>query len=102
MPAAIVVYNEEQQQKNMQYASHDTVFMQVCVYKTYIYTFNNRTLPSAYVVVCSQPECVVTGGVESCDLMVPLVPKVTLSENAVLLSLQRRRIQKRHKDKNGH
>lgn len=37
MPAAIVVYNEEQQQKNMQYASHDTVFMQVCVYKMYIY-----------------------------------------------------------------
>lgn len=79
-----------------------TLYSCKCAYITCIYTFNNRTLPSAHVVVCSQPECVVTGGGESCDLIVLLVPKVTISENAVLLSLQRRRIQKRHKDKNGH
>lgn len=40
--------------------------------------------------MCGHSERVATGGVQSCQLTVSQVPKVTFSENTVLLSLQRR------------
>lgn len=47
-------------------------------------------VPFANVVVCSHPERVAAGGVQSCQFTVSHVPKVTFSENTVLLSLRRR------------
>lgn len=48
------------------------------------------TVPCADVVVRGHSERVAAGGEQSCQLTVSLAPKVTFSENTVLLSLQRR------------
>lgn len=47
------------------------------------------TAPGADVVVRSHSEGVAAGRVQSCQFTVSLAPKVTFSEDAVLLSLQR-------------
>lgn len=39
--------------------------------------------------MCSHPEGVAAGGKQSCQLTVSLAPKVTFSENIVLLPLHR-------------
>lgn len=49
-----------------------------------------QSVPCANVVVCGHPEGVATGRVQPRQFVVSLAPKVTFSENAVLLSLRMR------------
>lgn len=46
------------------------------------------TVPRANVVMRRHSERVATGGEQPCHPIVSLIPKVTFSENIVLLSLQ--------------